>query len=36
MIAAAWADFQANFWLYLSMPLTSGLVGWGTTCWPSA
>ena len=30
MIAAAWADFQANFWLYLSMPLTSGLVGWGT------
>lgn len=27
MLAAAWADFQANMWLYLSMPITSGVVG---------
>lgn len=26
----AWADFQANMWLYLSMPITSGLVGYVT------
>ena len=30
MFAAAWADFQANLWLYLSMPITCGLVGMGT------
>ena len=30
MIAAAWADFQANIWLYLSMPITSGIVGYVT------
>ena len=30
MLAAAWADFQANMWLYLSMPVTSGLVGYVT------
>ena len=30
MLASAWADFQANLWLYLSMPITSGLVGYAT------
>lgn len=30
MLEAAWADFQANMWLYLSMPVTSGLVGYIT------
>ena len=30
MLEAAWADFQANLWLYLSMPITSGLVGYVT------
>lgn len=30
MFAAAWADFQLNLWLYLSMPVTSGLVGYVT------
>ena len=30
MLAAAWADFQANLWLYLSMPVTCGLVGYAT------
>ncbi|MGB0955277.1 MAG: DUF445 domain-containing protein [Panacagrimonas sp.] len=30
MIEAAWADFQANMWLYLSMPVTSGVVGYVT------
>jgi len=30
MLEAAWADFQANIWLYLSMPITSGLVGYVT------
>ena len=30
MWEAALADFQANLWLYLSMPLTSGIVGYGT------
>ncbi len=28
--AAVWADFQAHFWLYLSMPFISGIVGYGT------
>ncbi|MEN8718885.1 MAG: DUF445 domain-containing protein [Oceanococcaceae bacterium] len=27
MFEAAWADFQVNMWLYLSMPITSGVVG---------
>lgn len=30
MLEMAWADFQANLWLYLSMPVTSGLVGYVT------
>ncbi|ORE87311.1 hypothetical protein ATO7_09727 [Oceanococcus atlanticus] len=30
MFEAAWSDFQANMWLYLSMPITSGLVGYVT------
>ena len=30
MLEAAWADFQANLWLYLSMPVTCGLVGYVT------
>ena len=30
MFAAAWADFQANYLLYLSMPITSGIVGFIT------
>jgi uncharacterized membrane protein YheB (UPF0754 family) len=30
IFAAAWADFRANLWLYLSMPLTSGIVGYVT------
>jgi uncharacterized membrane protein YheB (UPF0754 family) len=30
MLQAALADFQANIWLYLSIPLTSGLVGYAT------
>ncbi len=30
MLEMAWADFQANIWLYLSMPITSGLVGYVT------
>lgn len=30
MFAAAWADFQLNLWLYLSMPITSGVVGYVT------
>ncbi len=30
MFAAAWADFQTNMWLYLSMPITSGIVGYVT------
>ncbi len=30
MFEAAWADFQANMWLYLSMPITSGIVGYVT------
>lgn len=30
MLAAAWADFNANLWLYLSMPVTSGIVGYVT------
>lgn len=30
MFAAAWADFQANYILYLSMPITSGIVGFIT------
>lgn len=30
MLAAAWADFQLNMWLYLSMPITSGVVGYVT------
>ena len=30
MLAAAWADVQANLWLYISMPFTSGLIGWVT------
>ena len=30
MFEAAWADFQANMWLYLSMPVTSGIVGFVT------
>lgn len=30
MLAAAWADFQTNLWLYLSMPITSGIVGYVT------
>ncbi len=30
MIEAAWADFQLNMWLYLSMPVTSGIVGYVT------
>jgi uncharacterized membrane protein YheB (UPF0754 family) len=30
MFAAAWADFQLNMWLYLSMPITSGFVGYIT------
>ena len=30
MIEAAWADFQLNMWLYLSMPFTSGIVGYVT------
>ncbi len=28
--AAAMADFRANLWLYLSMPITSGIVGYVT------
>lgn len=30
MLEAAWADFTANIWLYLSMPITSAIVGYGT------
>ncbi len=30
MFEAAWADFNANLWLYLSMPITSGIVGYAT------
>ncbi|WP_420467646.1 DUF445 domain-containing protein [Panacagrimonas sp.] len=30
MIEAAWADFQLNMWLYLSMPITSGVIGYVT------
>lgn len=30
MIEAAIADFHANLWLYLSMPITSGIVGYVT------
>jgi uncharacterized membrane protein YheB (UPF0754 family) len=30
MLSQAWADFQANMWLYLSMPITSGIVGYVT------
>lgn len=30
MLEAALADFQANMWLYLSMPITSGVVGFAT------
>lgn len=30
LLARALADFQANLWLYLSMPLTSGLIGYVT------
>lgn len=30
MFETAWADFQLNLWLYLSMPLTSGMVGYVT------
>ncbi|MES0873386.1 DUF445 domain-containing protein [Sinimarinibacterium thermocellulolyticum] len=30
LLAAAIADFKAKFWLYLSIPVTSGLVGYVT------
>jgi uncharacterized membrane protein YheB (UPF0754 family) len=30
MLEAAWADVNANLWLYLSIPVTSGLIGWIT------
>lgn len=30
MLEAAWAHVELNLWLYLSMPLTSGLIGWIT------
>ncbi len=30
MFEAAWADFTLNMWLYLSMPITSGVVGYVT------
>ena len=30
MFEAAWADFTLNLWLYLSMPITSGVVGFVT------
>ncbi|MGJ8669900.1 MAG: hypothetical protein ACSHXK_10470, partial [Oceanococcus sp.] len=30
MFEAAWADFNANMWLYLSMPFTSAIVGYAT------
>lgn len=30
MLEAAWAHVQANVWLYLSIPITSGLIGYVT------
>ena len=30
LLEMAWQTFRANMWLYLSMPITSGLVGYGT------
>lgn len=30
LLEMAWQTFRANLWLYLSMPITSGLVGYGT------
>jgi uncharacterized membrane protein YheB (UPF0754 family) len=30
MFETAWAHVQANLWLYLSIPITSGLIGWIT------
>ena len=30
MLEAAWAHVQANVWLYLSIPVTSGLIGYVT------
>ena len=30
MFEAAWADFQANIWFYLSMPLVAGAIGYVT------
>lgn len=30
MLEAAWAHVQANLWLYLSIPITSGMIGYVT------
>lgn len=30
MIANAWANFQADFWFYLSMPFVAGMIGYVT------
>ncbi|HEY0975244.1 MAG TPA: DUF445 domain-containing protein [Solimonas sp.] len=30
IFAAAWAAFKADIWLYLSMPITSGIIGYVT------
>lgn len=30
MFDAIWADFQQNFWLYISIPFISGIIGYVT------